>query len=126
MREASPDGITPFNYGLPATLPYHPLTTAAGRNNLYSISDYREIEKMPIFEFKCIQCNEVFEFLFLSEEDKKEMKCPKCSSEDLERVMSTTNFSVKGSSSATSQPSMSCRTCGSGSCGTIEIPGRGD
>jgi putative FmdB family regulatory protein len=39
---------------------------------------------MPIYDFKCRSCAARFEALVL----KKAPKCPKCSSEDLERLLS--------------------------------------
>lgn len=77
---------------------------------------------MPIYEFKCIECHEYFEYLFMNPEEKIELRCPKCKSPNIERVVSTTNFSVgnpRGKTGVTSQT----RTCSSGSCTTYEIPG---
>jgi putative FmdB family regulatory protein len=39
---------------------------------------------MPIYDFKCRQCEHQFEKLVL----KKTPACPKCASEDLERLLS--------------------------------------
>ena len=39
---------------------------------------------MPIYDFKCRSCSNKFEALVL----KKTPACPKCSSEDLERLLS--------------------------------------
>jgi putative FmdB family regulatory protein len=37
---------------------------------------------MPIYEFRCLGCGHVFEFLKLKKEtDGREMKCSKCNSE---------------------------------------------
>ena len=75
---------------------------------------------MPIYEFKCMKCNEFFEILFTSTQDAAEMKCTHCDSPDIERVLSSTNFSV---SSVGAGPSAQTRTCSSGSCTTYDIPG---
>ena len=77
---------------------------------------------MPIYEFKCLTCNEHFEFLFLKSDDEIEPRCPKCKSEDFERVVSTTNYSI-GNSKGGSGVKSESRTCSSGSCTTYEIPG---
>ena len=46
---------------------------------------------MPIFEYQCDECNEIFEKLvFKSEED--EIKCPKCESSNIRKKMSATSF----------------------------------
>ena len=76
---------------------------------------------MPIYEFKCLKCNELFEFLAVRSHDTVEMQCPHCGAEDFERVMSTTNHAVPGSGvhGATKQT----RTCSGGNCTTYEIPG---
>jgi putative FmdB family regulatory protein len=76
---------------------------------------------MPIYEFKCLGCGHVFELLKLKKEDEKSgMKCPKCSSPEVERVLSTINIgtSVRGSKAKTTM-----KSCSSGTCGTIEVPG---
>ncbi len=77
---------------------------------------------MPIYEFKCLKCNECFEFLFTSAQETAELKCTKCDSREIERVLSSTNFSVcsgSGSAGASTQT----RNCSSGSCTTYDIPG---
>lgn len=77
---------------------------------------------MPIYEFKCIKCNDLFELLLINSQDTVEMRCPKCKSEDIERVMSSTNYAIsQGGSQAT--VSRQERSCASGSCTTYEIPG---
>jgi putative FmdB family regulatory protein len=47
---------------------------------------------MPIFEFRCVACGEVFEKLFMSSDDKADMSCPHCHSDIIERVVSKTNY----------------------------------
>jgi len=77
---------------------------------------------MPIYEFKCLKCGEICEMLFKSSDEKIEMKCASCGSVNLERVISSANFSVSGGSDAPKAKAQT-RTCGSGSCTTYEIPG---
>jgi putative FmdB family regulatory protein len=77
---------------------------------------------MPIYEFKCLKCNECFEILFTSAQDTAELKCAKCDSQDIERVLSSTNFSVSSGSGSTGA-SAQTRSCSSGSCSTFDIPG---
>lgn len=80
---------------------------------------------MPIYEFKCMQCNEYVEILVMgTNDDQVEMKCNKCGSETLERILSTTNFSMAGAGGGTqSGPSTESRTCSGGSCTTWNLPG---
>lgn len=76
---------------------------------------------MPIYEFRCLKCNEVFEILKVK--DKVEMKCPHCESEDFERVLSTTSYSVGFAKGESRSPTVQSRECASGTCTTMEIPG---
>ena len=77
---------------------------------------------MPIYEFKCLKCEEFIEILVVNSEDTVELKCPKCNGEELERVLSTTNFNVSAGTGGGGVKSQT-RTCGSGNCTTYEIPG---
>ena len=78
---------------------------------------------MPIYEFKCLKCEEFIELLVMNKDEEMELKCPKCAGENLERVLSSTNYSM-GIGSGTGQGTKSqTRTCGSGSCTTYEVPG---
>lgn len=80
---------------------------------------------MPIYEFKCLDCQEFVEILVMGADDKQvEMKCSKCGSESLERILSTTNFSMPaGEKSAQTGGSAQSRTCSGGSCTTWNLPG---
>lgn len=78
---------------------------------------------MPIFEFKCMDCGEFVEILMMGKQDELDMKCKKCSSANLERILSTTNHAISGSGPASSGASTQSRTCSSGSCTTYTIPG---
>lgn len=78
---------------------------------------------MPIYEFKCLKCENFFELLFVGKQDQSEMKCPQCGSEDFERVLSTASFSMGGGSGSQQGASSQTRSCSSGSCTTYTIPG---
>lgn len=43
---------------------------------------------MPIYEYKCNECEEVFELLTTSAEDSQKVQCPKCNSENVKKLMS--------------------------------------
>lgn len=78
---------------------------------------------MPIYEFRCLKCDEVFEILKITNEDEVEMKCPHCGSEDFERVLSTTSHTMGFSGGESRRPQVRSRQCASGTCSTIEVPG---
>lgn len=77
---------------------------------------------MPLYEFRCLECQEVFEILVIKSDDQKEMKCPKCGAENFERVMSAAAFAMGGSGSP-SNVSTQSRSCSGGSCTTWDLPG---
>lgn len=78
---------------------------------------------MPIFEFRCAQCGERFEKLFMGSDAQVDMSCPKCKGENIERVVSTTNYAMGGGPGA-DQPKITTRTCGdSNQCMTLDLPG---
>ena len=61
---------------------------------------------MPIFEYKCSKCGHVTEFLLARPKSTK-LTCEKCSSGDLQRLLS--GFAV--GQSKTSLPCDACPTC---------------
>jgi len=79
---------------------------------------------MPIFEFKCSKCEEFFEVIVMNSKDDETVNCPKCKSDEFERVVSTTNFKMAGSSSS-SQKGVSTQTrdCSGGNCTTYTVAG---
>jgi len=81
---------------------------------------------MPIFEFKCSKCEEFFEVIVMGSDEDRKINCPKCKSEEFQRVVSTTNYAM-GSSSGSGGGSQGVqtqeRTCSSGSCKTYTVPG---
>ena len=62
---------------------------------------------MPIFEFKCKKCKNIFEELIYSSAEEKKLVCPQCGSKKTEKLMSV----FAGSKS-------SCSSCASTSCST--------
>jgi putative FmdB family regulatory protein len=78
---------------------------------------------MPIYEFKCLKCQEYIELLIMDRDEEIEMKCPECSSEELERVLSAASYSMGLGSGVKSKVKSQTKTCSSGSCTTYEIPG---
>ena len=78
---------------------------------------------MPIYEFKCLECEEFIELLVMNKEEEIAVKCPKCECEELERVISSTCYSMADGSGKRQGVKSQSRTCSSGSCTTYEIPG---
>ncbi len=78
---------------------------------------------MPIYEFKCLKCNNFFECLSLKRDDKVKTVCPECHSEDFERIISSTNYSMGNGVPKTDGQSSSAqtRTCSGGSCATYNL-----
>ncbi|SEM32088.1 putative regulatory protein, FmdB family [Syntrophus gentianae] len=67
---------------------------------------------MPIYEFRCKSCEKVFEVLFFSISEKREVLCPDCNSDQVEKLMSVFGGTFGGTSSS------SCSSCSAPSCTT--------
>lgn len=81
---------------------------------------------MPIFEFRCLECGNLFEKLFIKPDEEVTIECPKCKSPSFERVISKTNY-VMRSGKGGSKPKVTTKSCSSGNdCMTLEIPGPDD
>lgn len=78
---------------------------------------------MPIYEFKCLKCNDCFELLLLGKDEAVETRCPHCGSEDFERIMSASSHTMRAGSGPGSLATSTSRSCSSGSCTTYDIPG---
>jgi len=59
---------------------------------------------MPIYEFRCLDCNKYFEALVLKSDE--EISCPECKGTNIERLMSVCSF--KSGESFVSSSSSSC------------------
>ena len=44
---------------------------------------------MPIYEFVCNECKRTFEKFVMSHGDIREVRCPKCGSNEVQKVLST-------------------------------------
>jgi putative FmdB family regulatory protein len=78
---------------------------------------------MPIFEFRCIDCNECFEILVMNRDENVDLQCPKCASQEVERIMSKSCFAMGDGGGKGQGVAVQDRSCSSGSCTTWEIPG---
>ena len=77
---------------------------------------------MPIYEFKCSDCETFFEILLFNGQEEKEVACPQCGSQKFSRVLSSTNYAM-GQGGGNTGASSTTRSCPSGNCTTYEIPG---
>ena len=78
---------------------------------------------MPLYEFRCLKCNQCFEFLVMKKEEQVELKCPECQSEDFERIMSVAGHCMGDGAPKNSGATPHSRECPGGSCTTYDIPG---
>jgi len=58
---------------------------------------------MPIYEFKCKNCGNIFELLCFRSDDKEQAVCPSCNHKETEIMLSV--FSSKGSATSGCAPS---------------------
>ena len=78
---------------------------------------------MPIFEFRCLECSNLFEKIFLSSDEKAEIECPECRSVSFERVVSKSSY-IMGMGSGGSKPKITSKSCAPGNkCVTLDLPG---
>ena len=78
---------------------------------------------MPIYEFKCLECNATFEKLFFNSDEKIDLSCPECKSQSFERVVSESSYAL-GAGPGARQTKVSTKSCGpSNKCMTLDIPG---
>lgn len=78
---------------------------------------------MPIFEFRCLECGQIFEKLFMGSDEQWEMECPGCAGRSLERVVSRTSHVISPAQGG-SGPRITTKSCAPGSqCTTIDLPG---
>jgi putative FmdB family regulatory protein len=76
---------------------------------------------MPIYEYKCAACDEVFEALVRSMSDSSRQKCPTCGSRKTKKIMSVfaaQGMTPKSSSSRGNGHGSGCASCGGGHCST--------
>ena len=70
---------------------------------------------MPIYSYRCRDCQEKFDLLVGVTSKAAEQKCPKCGSQNIDKTL--TAFSVRASSS---EPSCSTGTCTPVGCPTCQ------
>ncbi|MGQ9590018.1 MAG: FmdB family zinc ribbon protein [Planctomycetota bacterium] len=72
---------------------------------------------MPLYDFQCAECEATFDELVRSPSDEGSVRCPKCGSSAVKRLLSS--FALgRGNSGGPSSSSSSASGCRGGSCGT--------
>jgi len=69
---------------------------------------------MPIFTYQCKDCKEKFDLLIGVTAEKEQLKCKKCNSRNVEKVLGSFSVGTTGSkfdSSGPSCPTGTCPTC---------------
>ncbi len=94
------------------------------RRLFYSFEDLPKRDaEMPIFEFRCMECGFVNEEILSRSDQEVELKCRECGCENLERVVSRTNY-VVGPGKGGNKPTITAKSCGQGNhCLSVDIPG---
>lgn len=54
---------------------------------------------MPLYEYRCADCGETFERLRRWDDSDRELRCPRCQSEQIERLLSAFSQYSRGCSS---------------------------
>jgi len=57
---------------------------------------------MPIYEYTCIRCNEIFDRLQWAGAEEEEILCPQCGSSDVKKKLSAFNCSNPSDSGVSS------------------------
>ncbi|MBI4835127.1 MAG: zinc ribbon domain-containing protein [Planctomycetes bacterium] len=74
---------------------------------------------MPLYEYTCCKCKNLFEALIRKKEDEADLSCPKCGAKKVAKEFSAPAIKGGGSSgSSGGHSSSSCGSCSSGSCST--------
>lgn len=72
---------------------------------------------MPVFEYRCSECNTKFEVLHKSSKISEEVICPACNSNNNKKLFSTFSASITESTHCSGHGHCDVSSCGNGSCG---------
>ncbi len=76
---------------------------------------------MPIFDYKCSDCDKTYEVYHKVREMAEDVICPDCGSSNHKRLMSVPAISFAGKSNAGSSSDSSCKPGGSCCGGACEM-----
>lgn len=71
---------------------------------------------MPIFEYKCLNCDSEFEKLVLGSSSENGITCPDCHSGEVERLFSSFNGVSRSADGSTKLMSSGCSSCTASTC----------
>mgnify|MGYP006290625835 CR=1 FL=1 len=69
---------------------------------------------MPLYEYVCNNCEDLFEKLLRMDNGLKKITCPKCESDNVRKKFST--FGMKSGGQFVSSKGCSCGNCSGGNC----------
>lgn len=73
---------------------------------------------MPIYDYRCKECNTVFDVFHKGKEVEEDIVCPKCGSTKYVKLMSAPSLSFSSSSGTDFSGGSSCDSgCCGGACG---------
>jgi len=71
---------------------------------------------VPLFEFKCQQCDVEFEELCLSSRDVEQAACPECQNGDVTKLLSVFGIKARGVDTSSASSSSKCGSCQRNTC----------
>ena len=70
---------------------------------------------MPIYEYKCQECRNIFEVITTSAEDPTKAECSKCGSNNVQKTISASSYRISsGKSSSVPSGALCGGSCKSG------------
>ena len=66
---------------------------------------------MPVYTYICKDCGEKFDLLIGMTSEKTELKCKKCNSRNIDKILSSFSVGNSGSNPSSSGPSCPTGTC---------------
>ncbi len=75
---------------------------------------------MPVYDYRCTDCNSVYDVFHKGQEIKEDVVCPSCGSSNYKKLISAPMVSISSSSSSKNFNPPPCETggcCNGGVCG---------
>jgi putative regulatory protein, FmdB family len=81
---------------------------------MLSLPILKDKQTIPIYEFRCKKCKNVFEGLIFSPAEEKKLYCPECGAKNSQKIMSV--FAGEKSNCSTYSSTTCSPSCSSGYC----------